>query len=453
MRKKANYLSGTIGKTMFKTALSMLPGTIAVSGYNLADTYFVSKLGTLPLAAMGFTFPVIMILGCIFHGLGVGVMATVAHAVGGAKSVKAARLVTSGMLLVVIISALLGLIGFFTMDWTFRQLGAAGEVCKPIAEYMNIWYLGCVTGAVGMVGNSLLVAVGDSKIAGFFMMLGLVMNVILDPLFIFNWGFGMGIAGAALATIISQCCGLIFILTALHKRHRLLKFSTLAEKRLVRSAWKQIIRFALPSMLGMILMPAGNGVITRIVASFGDAAVAATAAAGRLEIIAFMFPMSLGIGLMPMIAQNYGGKLYSRIVRCRKIAMSFAFYYEIFMALVYFIAAPYITKYFTQDPEVAAIMTAYLRIIPWGFGLMEIHRYCGFFFTGCNYPHGSAWLAALRIIALLIPLSLLALLFGSLNGLFIARLAADLLAGFIGWVLVVRMTGKLPADGEIIVRS
>ena len=453
MRKKANYLSGTIGKTMFKTALSMLPGTIAVSGYNLADTYFVSKLGTLPLAAMGFTFPVIMILGCIFHGLGVGVMATVAHAVGGAKSVKAARLVTSGMLLVVIISALLGIIGFFTMDWTFRQLGAAGEVCKPIAEYMNIWYLGCVTGAIGMVGNSLLVAVGDSKIAGFFMMLGLVMNVILDPLFIFNWGFGMGIAGAALATIISQCCGLVFILTALHKRHRLLKFSTLAEKRLVRSAWKQIIRFALPSMLGMILMPAGNGVITRIVASFGDAAVAATAAAGRLEIIAFMFPMSLGIGLMPMIAQNYGGKLYSRIVRCRKIAMSFALYYEIFMALVYFIAAPYITKYFTQDPEVAAIMTAYLRIIPWGFGLMEIHRYCGFFFTGCNYPHGSAWLAALRIIALLIPLSLLALLFGSLNGLFIARLAADLLAGFIGWVLVVRMTGKLPADGEIIVRA
>ena len=453
MRKKANYLSGSIGKTMFRTALSMLPGTIAVSGYNLADTYFVSKLGTIPLAAMGFTFPVIMILGCIFHGLGVGVMATVAHAIGGAKSAKAARLVTSGMLLVVIISSILGLLGFFTMSWTFRQLGAEGEVCKPIAEYMNIWYLGCVTGAVGMVGNSLLVAVGDSRLAGFFMMFGLVLNVFLDPLFIFDWGFGMGIAGAALATIISQLCGLILILTALNKRHKLLKFSTIKEKRLVRSAWKQIIRFAVPSMLGMILMPAGNGVITRIVANFGDEAVAATAAAGRLEVIAFMIPMSLGIGLMPMIAQNYGGKIYSRIVRCRKIAMNFALYYEIFMAAIYFIAAPYIVKYFTQDPKVAEIMTVYLRIIPWGFGFMEIHRYCGFFFTGCNYPHGSAWLAALRIIALLIPLSLLAMAFGSLNGLFTARLAADLLAGGIGWILVMRMTGKLPADGELIVRK
>ena len=318
---------------------------------------------------------------------------------------------------------------------------------------MNIWYLGCVTGAVGMVGNSLLVAVGDSKLAGFFMMFGLVLNVFLDPLFIFDWGFGMGIAGAALATIISQLCGLLLIMSALHKRHKLLKFATLKEKRLIRSAWKQIIRFAVPSMLGMILMPAGNGIITRIVASFGDEAVAATAAAGRLEVIAFMFPMSLGIGLMPMIAQNYGGKLYSRIVRCRKIAMSFAFYYEIFMAALYFVAAPYLVKYFTNDPKVAEIMTLYLRIVPWGFGLLEIHRYCGFFFTGCNYPHGSAWLAALRIIALLIPLSLLAMAFGSLSGLFVARLAADLLAGFIGWVLVIRMTDRLPADGEIIVKK
>lgn len=451
MGKKSNYLTGTIGTTMLRTALSMLPGTIAVSGYNLADTYFVSSLGTLPLAAMGFTFPVIMILGCIFHGLGVGVMATVAHAVGGAKRAKAAKLVTSGMGLVAVVSAVLGVIGFLTMDWTFRQLGAVGDVCEPIAQYMNIWYLGCVTGAVTMVGNSLLVAVGDSKLAGFFMMLGLILNVILDPLFIFDWGFGMGIAGAALATILSQLSGAILILCALSKRHNLLNIKKV-NKRIMLPAWKQIIRFAVPSMLGMILMPAGNGVITRIVASFGDSAVAAVAAAGRLEAVAFMLPMSLGIGLMPMIAQNYGAKLYSRINGCRHFAMRFAFFYEIFMALVYFIAAPYIVKFFTTDQTVAEIMVTYLRIIPWGFGLIEIHRYSGFFFTGCDYPHGSAWLAALRIVVLLIPLSLLAMALGSLNGMFVARLAADLIAGGIGWILVVRMTGRLPADGEMVNR-
>ena len=452
MNKKSNYLTGTIGSTMLKTALAMLPGPIAVSGYNLADTYFVSKLGTLPLAAMGYTFPVIMLINCLFHGLGVGVMATVAHAVGGSRHNKAAKLVTSGMILIAAVALLVGIAGYFSMDWTFRNFGAKGAVCIPINEYMSIWYLGCATAAIAMVGNSLLVALGDSRLAGFFMMFGLVLNVILDPLFIFSWGFNMGIAGAAVATVISQFCSSCLLVTILGKRHHMWQFHTL-KKRIVRSAWKQIIRFALPAMLGMVLMPAGNGVITRIVATFGDKAVAAAAAAGRLEILAFMLPMSLGIGLMPMIAQNYGAKKYSRIIGCRHFAMRFAFLYEIFMAAVYFVSAPYVVKYFTDDPQVAAIMVTYLRIIPWGFGMIEVHRYSGFFFTGCNYPHGSAWLSALRIIGLLIPLSLLAMYLGSLTGLFWARLLSDLLAGFIAWALVVRMTGKLPADGEVVLRK
>ena len=256
MRKKANYLSGTIGKTMFKTALSMLPGTIAVSGYNLADTYFVAMLGTLPLAAMGFTFPVIMILGCIFHGLGVGVMATVAHAVGGEKRAKAAKLVTSGMILVAAVSAVLGAIGYFSVDWTFRQLGAAGEVCTPIGEYMNIWYLGCVTGAVTMVGNSLLVAVGDSKLAGFFMMTGLVLNVLLDPLFIFSWGLDMGIAGAALATVLSQLTGACLIVVALGKRHRLWNFKALGS-RIIFPAWRYVLP-TVPNLQQSLLQAPGK---------------------------------------------------------------------------------------------------------------------------------------------------------------------------------------------------
>jgi len=452
MTKKSNYLTGTIGSTMLKTALAMLPGTIAVSGYNLADTYFVAKLGTLPLAAMGYTFPVIMLINCLFHGIGVGIMATVAHAVGGSRHAKAAKLVSSGMILIVAVSLLIGVAGYFSIDWTFRNFGAKGDVCIPIDQYMSIWYLGCVTAAVSMVCNSLLVALGDSRLAGFFMMFGLVLNVLLDPLFIFKWGFGMGIAGAAIATVISQFISSCLLVTVLGKRHHMWNFRSL-EKRVVRSAWKQIVRFALPAMLGMILMPAGNGVVTRIVATFGDKAVAAAAAAGRLEVLAFMLPMSLGIGLMPMIAQNYGAKKYSRIIGCRHFAMHFAFFYEIFMAAVYFVAAPYIVKYFTDDPQVGAIMVVYLRIIPWGFGMMEVHRYSGFFFTGCNYPHGSAWLSALRIIGLLIPFSLLAMWLGNLQCMFWARLAADLLAGLIGWILVLRMTRHLPADGEVVVRK
>lgn len=115
----------------------------------------------------------------------------------------------------------------------------------------------------------------------------------------------MGIAGAALATVISQAvCGIV-ALRLLYSRHRLIASPRIPRDTLGK-AWKTIIRFAVPATLGMLLMPIGSAVITRIVASFGDAAVAATAAASRLEVVAFIFPMALGIALMPMVAQNYG---------------------------------------------------------------------------------------------------------------------------------------------------
>lgn len=451
MKHSASYLTGTIGMTMFRTALAMLPGSLAVSGYNIADTFFVARLGTLPLAAMGFTFPVIMLVGCLFHGIGAGIMATVAHAVGGARHAKAAKLVSSGMILVILISVILGVAGWLSIDWTFRQFGAEGEVMNLIGEYMTTWYLGCATASVSMVGNSLLVAVGDARLSGLLMSLGLVLNVVLDPIFIFGLlGFPkLGIEGAALATVLSQAISAIIIVLALGRRHHLWNFHILTG-RIVRTAWAQIIRFAVPATLGMLLMPIGNGVVTRIVAKFGDTAVAGVAAAGRLEVVAFIFPMALGIALMPMIAQNYGARLYSRIHQCRRFAMRFALYLECGVAALYFLLAPWLVRFFTADPHVAAVMTAYLRIIPWGFGLMEIHRYSGFLFTGCGHPRATAWLAALRILALMIPLSLLALHWEWLNGIFWARLTTDLLAGAIGWYLVRRMTRALPADGEII---
>lgn len=449
-KAKTNYTAGSIGRTMIRTMIAMLPGTLAISGYNIADTFFVAKLGTAPLAAMGFTFPVIMLVNCIFHGLGVGVMATVAHAVGGARAAKAAKLVSAGMVLVALIALLLGVLGFFTMDATFRRFGAAGDVLELVEGYMSVWYLGCITAAMAMIGNNLLIAVGDSRLGGLVMCCGLGVNVLLDPLFIFGWGVfpAMGIRGAALATILAQAVGATVSAGALARRHHLWDLHAF-HGRIVRPAWSRIIRFAVPATIGMILMPVGNSVITWITAKFGNSAVAGAAAAGRLEAVAFVLPMALGISLMPMIAQNYGAKFYSRIRRCHRLAMRFAFFFELAMALVFWSCAPYLVGFFTQDAEVAEIMTTYLRIVPWGFGLIEIHRYSGFFFTGCGRPRASAWLAALRIAGLLIPFSLLALWFHSLPGLFWARLGADVLAGATGWFLSRRLTRRLPADGVL----
>ena len=443
--KDAVYTRGSIGGTMLKTGVAMLAATLAMSGYNIADTYFVGRLpGAEPLAAMGFTFPVVMLIGCVFRGLAVGVMSTSAQALGASKHTKATRLIASGLLLITLFSIVLGVIGILTGEHVFEAFGAQGETLDLVRGYMNIWYFGCLTSSLSMTGNDLLITCGASKTASAMMMAGLILNVILDPIFIFGWGIipAMGIRGAALATIISQCVSTVAVLWLLYKRYELLEFKRIPW-RAMRGAWRTMIRYAIPATLGMLMMPIGSAVLTRITAEFGDIAVAATAAAGRLEMIAFIFPMALGVSLMPMVSQNYGAKLYQRIRDCHRFSMGFAFCYLMTMAVIYVFFAHYLTPLFSSTPEVQEIMTLCMRIVPWGFAAIEIHRYSGFFYTGCGRPAVAAWLNGLRIIGLMIPFSLVAMWFHSLEGLFFARLAADVLAGAVGYFLSRRLTETL----------
>ena len=146
----AVYTRGSIQGTMLKTGFAMLAGTLAMSGYNIADTYFVGQLGKSPLAAMGFTFPVIMLIGCLFRGLASGVMTTAAQALGSGRKNKATRLVTSGILLIFLVSIVLALLGMASSEWIFEQFGATGETLELVKGYMNIWYFGCATASLSM---------------------------------------------------------------------------------------------------------------------------------------------------------------------------------------------------------------------------------------------------------------------------------------------------------------
>lgn len=448
---KAEYIHGPVGTTMLKTACAMLAGTLAMSGYNLADTFFVGQLGgEAPLAAMGFTFPVVMFVGCIFHGTGGGIMATMAHALGRNDSKQAALLVSSGLLLVSIMAVLLAAIGILSADWLFAAFGAEGETLVQVRRYMDVWYFGCFTAGLSMEGNKALIAAGKPKSASGMTILGMLVNVALDPLFIFGFGPvpGMGIRGAAIATVLSQMVSAGTIIVIL-RRAELLHFRRIALPRLFE-AWRAIIRYAIPGILGMLLFPIGNAVTTRITASFGDAAVAAVSAASRLEMVAFVFPMAVGITLMPMIAQNYGAKLYSRVRQCLRFAIGTAAFFLIIMGAVFIIFAPKIVVFFTPEQSVQEIMVMYLRIIPYGLFMVEIFRFSGFAFTGCGRPNTDAWLKATRVIGLHIPLSLLAMVLGNLPGLFWARLASDILSGIIALILAWRFVHRLPADGQDI---
>lgn len=426
-------LTGKVSTALLRMALPMLAGTFALNAYNLTDTWFVAQLGTGPLAAMAFTFPVVMVLRFITMGLGTGALTVIGGYLGGGDRAQAARLSTHALILSVLVAILIMVLGMLSVRPLFELLGAQGEVLEMVMRYMRIWYAGAIVIIVPSVMNQVLMSTGDSKAASITMMLGTGLNLVLDPIMIFGWlGFpAMGISGAALATVLAQVFSLFYPLYVLSRRHQLICRKVPQLSALLHS-WGQILTLGIPSILGNLLAPLSMALITRLIAGYGAAAVAASGATGRLEMFAFMIPMSVGMSLVPFVAQNFGAGRYDRIAEVQSFSWKFALIYGAFTSLMFFLFAPSMAQWFSDDPKVIEIMVMAIRIVCFAYGLMESFRYSMFCLTGIQKPVLAALLNLLRCFVLLVPLSYAGAWGWGLVGIFVARLLSDSFAAFVG---------------------
>jgi putative MATE family efflux protein len=419
----------------------MLAGTFAMNAYGLVDAWFVARLGTGSLAAMAFAVPVVMLLTCIAGGLGTGVTSLMSHALGRGDREAAARLVSHGIELVVGSAVILAFVGYVTMDWLFTRLGASAETLPLIRAYMSIWFCGAPFMALPWLGNGLLIASGDSAAVSGRMVFGAVLNIILNPILIYGYlGLpAMGIGGSALATVISQAVSTAWLIWLLHHRHKLLKWGR-EDRRHLLNSFRRILALGIPGMMSMILMPVSASILTWILSHFGQEAVAASGAAGRIEMAAFIIPMALGISLMPFVSQNYGANRPDRVREAFRLSTCFALVYGAGIAGIFILAAPWMAAAFSDDPKVTGILISYIRITAVGYGMTEVHRYCTFFLTGLHKPMQSLLLDVVRVIVLLSPLAYLGSRWIGVSGVFWGRLLTDMVAGLIGilWVAKAR---------------
>jgi putative MATE family efflux protein len=439
-----------IARTLVSMAVPMLAGTFALNAYNLADTWYVARLGTEPLAAMSFTFPVVMFLGFFMRGIGTGAMTVVAHALGANRREDAATVTTHASLLCVIVGAILAVVGWFSLRLIFTRMGASGEILVMAERYMRIWYLGMIFRALQVMFNDVVIGTGHTKASSLLMVVGTVLNFFLDPLMIFGLlGFPkMGIAGAAWATVFSEAVVMVSGFVLLYRRYGLLSFARRPAATILAS-WGRILKIGAPSTLSSILNPVSVGVVTRMVAGFGAAAVAAFGVAGRIEMFAFMIPMTVGMSLLPFMAQNFGAGRMDRVRTAYKGAISFALAYGLAIAVAFTAAARLLAGFFSKDPLVIDILLRYIKVTCFGYGMLEVHRYATFCMTGIHRPLISAALNALRLLVLLIPLSFLGMKIAGLTGMFWARLATDFVAAGVGVAVVMRQIGRTAAGSEM----
>lgn len=408
----------------------MVVGLFAIVAFNLVDTFFVAQLGTRHLAAMSFTFPVVMLVVSVALGLGTGAAVVIAGAIGEGDAHRVRRLTTHALVLSVLIVALLVTVGLFTIDPLFTLMGATPDILPLVREYMTIWYLGMIFVVVPMVGNNAIRATGDMKYPSAIMVTAGVVNAVLDPFLIFGWAGlpRMGLAGAALATVFARALTFIASLAILHFREKMLDFS-LWRLRSILDSSRRILYIALPTAATRVLTPLAMGVITRIAAGFGPVAVAAVGAGTRVQAFALIVIGSLSAVLVPFIGQNWGAGKFERVRLARTYANRFSLGWGVFCVAALLLSAGAIARIFSDEPDVIGNITLYLWIVPLGYGLQGVCLLTGAALNAINRPLSGALLNLVRMFALHVPLAYIGSRFFGLTGLFGGMALASVIAG------------------------
>jgi putative MATE family efflux protein len=422
---KAVLVEGPIGKILFKLTLPMIFGILGMVAFNLVDTFFVGQLGAIELAALSFTFPVVLVISSLAMGLGMGVAAVVSRAIGEGDSRRVRELTTDSLILALLVVAVFITLGLLTLEPIFRLVGANSETLPLIKQYMKIWYPGMIFVVIPMVGNNAIRGIGDTKTPSAIMLVAVMINCILDPLLIFGVGPfpRLELAGAAIATVIARASTLVVSLYVLVHREKMLAFSRRALKS-VRRSWKSILYIGLPAAGTRIVIPLVLGAITRLVASYGPEAVAGFGVASRIEIFALAVIWALASVIGPFSGQNWGaGKLdrvKTGIKKCERFSMAWGLSMFAFLA----VAAKPIASLFNDNPIVIKTIVMYIRIVPVVFGLEGILILLAAALYVLHKPYHATGLVVVQMVVLYIPLAHVGSIWIGLPGIFIAAAVA-----------------------------
>lgn len=408
----------------------MVWGLFALIAFNLVDTYFVGQLGTAQLAAMSFTFPVVLTLGNLAFGLGIGATSVIARAIGEGDMRRVQRFTTNSLTLSLTAVFLFASVGLFTIDPLFKALGAGPDILPYVREYMRIWYFGIVFLVVPMVGNSAIRAAGNTLTPSIIMTVAAGTNILLDPLLI-NGGLGfprLELQGAALATVIARAVSLVAALWVLRFKEKLLS-NQIPDLQETLWCWRDILVVGLPAAAASMITPISIGVITSFLSIHGAAAVAGFGLASRVESLALIAVMALASSMGPFVGQNWGAQKINRVRLALSQGYRFCLAWGVLMALVLGIGARSLAAFFNPDPNVIEIATRYFWLVPISYGAMGLLQITSSAFNAMGKPIPSIILTSTHMVGCYIPLAYLGGRVAGPTGIFAAAVIANLLVG------------------------
>lgn len=442
--KAARLTSGSIPGHVRTMAIPMVWGILAVVAVNITDTFFVGQLGTAPLAALGFSFPVVMFVFSLGIGLSAGATSVIARGIGSGDAERVRRLTTDSLILSMVIASILAALGLATIDPVFRALGADDTVLPLIHDYMVWWYIGSPFLVVAMVGNGAIRASGDTKWPGIVMVGSAVINAVLDPILIFGL-FGaprLEVAGAAMATTISRVAMLAVLLWLLHYREHLIAWTRFTIRAFMTSI-KPVLHIGGAAAINQMLNPLAQAAITAIVATYGAEAVAGYGVAAKIEglLLVVLYAMSAVVG--PIAGQNQSAGQPDRVVEVLRVTYLYSLIFGVIAGLLMLPLAGIIAPAFDANPEVVLVAVLYLYIVPWSFAGHGVVMNATAWLNGLGRAGPSLKLTILRLMVLMIPLAYLGSIFWGVLGVFAGIAAANAISGLVGYFWTKRLCNGL----------
>ena len=392
-------------KAVVKLGVPLIAGMFIMVLYNLVDTYFIGLMrDDYQLAAVNLAYPVMMISIAISNMIGTGASSLIARSLGAGDREKADHTVTTGFVLTVVNSAIVAAAGLILLGPIVTGLGAQANTFDYTRQYVQVILAGSLFTMGNYTFGQLLRSEGSVRQSVAGMIAGTVVNIILDPIFIF--ALGMEIRGAAIATILGNAAGMCVSLWFYLSGKTLLRPS-LKYIRPTAEILREIFWVGVPATLETLLTSAAYIVNNNLAVGYGELTVAAMGIAQKILSLGNYVYQGFAAGTQPIMGYNYGAKNYRRMIDVLKAGVMVCSGTELCIMAVYGVFAPHLIGIFTESPEVIATGSRVLRTIMWILPFVGAVSMSRMSFQAMGKPQYAFAITLVRQLFLYVPLLLI----------------------------------------------
>ncbi len=436
-----------IGKLLMQYAFPAIIAMTAASLYNMVDSIFIGQgVGALAISGLALTFPLMNLSAAFGSLVGVGASTLVSVKLGQKDYDTAQRILGNVVVLNILFGIVITLLGFPFLSPILYFFGGSEDTIGYACDYMGIILIGNTFTHLYFGLNAMLRASGHPKEAMYATIAAVVINTLLDPLFIF--GFGWGIRGAAIATILAQLCSMIWQLYLFNNPQEVLHL-----KRGIFRLKRKIVVDSLAIGLSPFMMNLAGCLVVILINQGlkkhgGDLAIGAYGIVNRLAFIVLMIVMGLNQGMQPIAGYNYGARQYKRVIHVLKITIFYATAVTTFGFLIGMLMPRWVVSIFTSDAELIRIASKGLRIVIAVFPIVGFQIVTSNFFQSIGMAAKAIFLSLTRQLVVLLPCLLILPHFFGTKGVWFSMPVSDFIAVVIAAVMLFFQLGKFKKAGE-----